>query len=210
VNPYLTSVAVRDSVSHRKDRTRLDESPIPGAYNAGTVSDASSTPAAVSIRIRPVTPDDRNALCALVRKVGVFESHEIAIADQLIDEAVAGSVDYAVTVAETSTSNATHVVGYVCFGHNPVTDAIYDLYWIAIDPDAQGRGWGRAILEDTERRIRALGGRGMTIETSSREPYAPARRLYERCGYRLAASIDDFYKPGDGLSLFVKFFRNGP
>jgi ribosomal protein S18 acetylase RimI-like enzyme len=202
-------VAVRDSVSHRIDRTRFSDSPIPGAYNAGTVSDASPTPAAVSIRIRPVTPDDRNALCALVRKVGVFESHEIAIADQLIDEAIAGSADYAVAVAESSASIGASIVGYVCYGHNPVTDAIFDLYWIAIHPDCQGRGWGRALLEDTERRICARGGRGMTIETSSREPYAPARRLYERCGYRLAASIDDFYKPGDGLSLFVKFFRNG-
>ena len=172
------------------------------------MSDVSPTSAAVSFRIRPVTPDDRNALCALVREVGVFESHEIAIADELIDAALAGSVDYAITVADSQAVNGASVVGYVCYGHNPVTDAMYDLYWIAIHPTAQGRGCGRALLEDTERRIRAHAGRGMTIETSSREPYAPARRLYERCGYRLAASIDDFYKPGDGLSLFVKFFTD--
>ena len=97
----------------------------------------------------------------------------------------------------------------MCYGHNPVTDAMYDLYWIAIHPAAQGRGCGARPRSKTPNvRIRERGGRGMTIETSSREPYAPARRLYERCGYRLAASIDDFYKPGDGLSLFVKFFTD--
>jgi ribosomal protein S18 acetylase RimI-like enzyme len=148
-----------------------------------------------------------------VREVGVFESHEIAVAEELIADAIAGSPDYAITIAEHfgegGLPHATDPVGYVCYGHNPVTDAVYDLYWIAIHPSRQGRGVGRALLEDTERRVRARGGRGMTIETSSRAPYAPARRLYERCGYRLAAAIDDFYKPGDGLSLYVKFFADG-
>ena len=143
----------------------------------------------------------------------MFEAHEIAVANELIEDAIAESPDYAITVAEFPESDAiagVGPVGYACYGHNPVTDAMYDLYWIVIHPMAQGRGVGRALVEETERQIRARGGRGMTIETSSREPYAPARRLYERCGYRLAASIDDFYKPGDGLSLYVKFFASPP
>lgn len=144
-----------------------------------------------------------------MRDVGVFETHEIAIAEELIDEAIAGSHDYAIAVAGPA-ANGTSAVGYACYGHNPVTDAMYDLYWIVIHPMAQGRGVGRALLEETERQVRLRGGRGMTIETSSREPYAPARRLYQRCGYRLAASIDDFYKPGDGLSMYVKFFASPP
>ena len=162
------------------------------------------------IGFRAIGPADRQALHAVIREVGVFEPHEIAVAEELIADALAGSPDYAITVAEDGctdpAASAGAVVGYACYGHNPVTDAVYDLYWIAIHPAAQGRGVGRSLLDDTERRVRERGGRGMTIETSSREAYAPARRLYERCGYRLAASIDDFYKPGDGLSLYVKFF----
>src|SRR5262249_2814781 len=97
------------------------------------------------------------------------------------------------------------IVGYICHGHNPVTDAIHDVYWIAVDPRAQGRGVGARLLEFAEERVRALRGRGIVIETSSRLEYAAARRLYEKAGYRRAAEIADFYKPGDHQLIYMKF-----
>jgi hypothetical protein len=32
----------------------------------------------------------------------------------------------------------------------------------------------------------------------------PTHRFYERCGYRQAAFLEDFYAPGDGKVIFVR------
>jgi hypothetical protein len=44
----------------------------------------------------------------------------------------------------------------------------------------------------------------IVIETSTRPQYEPTRGFYLRCGYELAASIADFYAPGDGKAMYVK------
>jgi ribosomal protein S18 acetylase RimI-like enzyme len=163
----------------------------------------------MDIYLRPVRPSDIDAIHALLRRVSVFEPHEIRVAEELLEEALSGSQDYVIHIAEEKTHDSgggTHrIVGYVCHGHNPVTDALYDLYWIAVDPAVHSRGVGRALIGHTEHCVREVRGRGIVIETSSRAEYEPARRLYERCGYRLMAEIPDFYKPGDALVLYVKF-----
>jgi hypothetical protein len=44
----------------------------------------------------------------------------------------------------------------------------------------------------------------LVVETSGTPAYAPARRLYESCGYRYEAVVHDFYSPGDDLIVFGK------
>jgi ribosomal protein S18 acetylase RimI-like enzyme len=164
------------------------------------------------LHIRALGADDPRPLAQLLRRVAIFEPHEIAVAEELIALALGGSRDYLVHVAEdTAAGNdadgGCRVVGYVCHGHNPVTDALHDLYWIAVDPRAQRQGVGLRLIERAEECVRTLKGRGMVIETSSRDEYGPARRMYERCGYRKAAEIADFYKPGDDQIVYLKFFE---
>ena len=159
-------------------------------------------------RIRPIQPHDAHEIRTLLRRVLVFEPHEVAVAEELVAESLKGSSDYVINVAEEADDNGNagtnRIVGYVCHGHNPVTDALYDVYWIAVDPGVQGRGMGRALLACAERSVREARGRGLVIDTSSRDIYQPARRLYESCGYRRVAEIPDFYKPGDGLVMYMK------
>ena len=95
-------------------------------------------------------------------------------------------------------------MGYACFGPHPLTQGTYDLYWIAVDPVAQGHGIGHALLARVEAEVQARGGRLLLIETSSTPAYASARRLYETSGYRCEAIIHDFYAPGDDLLIFSK------
>jgi ribosomal protein S18 acetylase RimI-like enzyme len=49
-----------------------------------------------------------------------------------------------------------------------------------------------------------MGGRLILVETSGTPSYAPAREFYEACGYRLQATIPDFYAPGDDLLIYAK------
>lgn len=162
----------------------------------------------MKLHIRDLRSDDVGALRTLLCCTAVFEQHEIEVAEELIREAVHGSRDYLVYVAEADAAAAhehPRIVGYACHGHNPVTDAMHDLYWIAVDPAAQGRGVGRALIAHTERSVRDLHGRGIAIETSSRSEYLPARSLYESCGYRKVAELPDYYKPGDNRIVYMKF-----
>ncbi len=42
------------------------------------------------------------------------------------------------------------------------------------------------------------------IETSAGERYVPTRGFYLKNGYRVEATMADFYSPGDGKVIFVK------
>ena len=94
--------------------------------------------------------------------------------------------------------------GYACFGPHSLTQGTYDLYWIVVDPTAQGHGIGHALLARVEAEVQARGGRLLLVETSSTPAYTAARRFYESSGYRCEATIHDFYAPRDDLVIFSK------
>ena len=114
----------------------------------------------MDVRIRDLRADDRASLERLLRRVAVFEPHEIGVAMELVAGALGTSGDYLIYVAEDAEgrerSDRGSIVGYICHGHNPVTDAIHDVYWIAVDPGVQGCGVGGQLLEFVEERVRTL------------------------------------------------------
>jgi ribosomal protein S18 acetylase RimI-like enzyme len=96
------------------------------------------------------------------------------------------------------------LVGYTCYGLIAATEGSYDLYWIAVEAARQRAGIGAAVLAETERLIRAAGGRRIYAETSGRSEYVPTRGFYERNGYAEEARLKDFYRPGDDKVIYVK------
>jgi ribosomal protein S18 acetylase RimI-like enzyme len=149
--------------------------------------------------IRPLAAGDRDRIHEIVTATGNFTPQEIAVAMEVIDDALAGDPEYVANVLE---ADPGRVAGYECHGPTPLTEGTWDLYWIAVDPAAQGGGFGRALLEHAERHVRARGGRLLLIETSSQESYGATIRFYERCGYPLLARIKEFYRPGDDKLIF--------
>jgi ribosomal protein S18 acetylase RimI-like enzyme len=93
------------------------------------------------------------------------------------------------------------VQGYACYGATPLTQGVYDLYWIAA---VQGKGFGRRLIEFVEQDVRKRGGRMLLIETSSQEAYGATIHFYEKTGYELVARIKNFYKIGDDKLVFLK------
>lgn len=151
---------------------------------------------------RPLEARDRDAVAAILERVGNFSHEERNTALELIDAwlTVGEASDYLCWVLEDETG----VRGYLCIGPTPLTDGTFDLYWIAVDPSAQGRGYGHALTSLAEAEARARGGRLLLIETASQETYAPTVRFYERAGYDLVSRIPDFYKVGDDKLTFAK------
>lgn len=155
--------------------------------------------------IRPFTRDDKPAVMQILRAVPEFKPEEVDIAEEVIDCYLEdpGASDYYIVVAEVDSG----VGGYVCFGPTPLTEGTWDIYWIAVAPDMQGKGIGGILLETAEKSIGEAAGRLAVIETSSLPSYARTRGFYSSRDYETVARIPDFYAPGDDKLILVKRLR---
>ena len=149
------------------------------------------------IHLASLQPSHRSRLDTSVRASSVFAEAEIAVALELFD---ATDDDYEFIGA----FDGSLLVGFACFGPTPSTERTYDLYWIAVHPEAQRTGAGAALMTEVERRLAERDARMVIVETSSRPAYEPTRRFYDRRGYRESARIQDFYTPGDDRLVLTK------
>jgi putative acetyltransferase len=62
------------------------------------------------------------------------------------------------------------------------SDGVYELSKMAVDPDWQGRGIGRRLVQAAIDRFQALEGRQLFLESSSK--LGPALHLYEALGFQ--------------------------
>lgn len=153
------------------------------------------------MRIRRLAPPDRDAIAALIRSDDTFHDEEVAVALELVDDALARpGRDYHVLVCE----DGGEVLGYVCFGPTPMTSWTWDLYWIATHRNARGRGVASRLCTAMEAELRTHGARIVRLETSQMEAYGSARALYARLRYVEVGRIPDFYKAGDDLIILSK------
>jgi ribosomal protein S18 acetylase RimI-like enzyme len=168
--------------------------------------DGRANPPREAFRIRPLEPCDRSPIEEMVVSSGKFDAVEIATALELVEEALEEGErsGYLFAVLETGNAKDTQVRGYACYGPVPLTQGVYDLYWIVVDPASQGTGLGRLLIAHVEQDVLNRGGRMILIETSSQDTYGATVRFYERNGYQLAARIRNFYKIGDDKLVFQK------
>lgn len=150
-----------------------------------------------------VVAADCDRVRTLIQSTEFFHAGEADVAVELVEERLkkGAASGYEFVMAEDEQGR---LLGYTCFGPIPCTVTSYDLYWIAVHPEAQGNGFGRKLNAETERRVRELGGTRIYAETSTRAQYFSTRAFYERMGYTLAEQLDDFYAPGDGRATYVK------
>lgn len=149
--------------------------------------------------------DDPERIRRLVSVTGFFNPEEIQVAEELVLERLAKGVSsgYQFVLAEYQG----RLAGYTCYGPIAGSANSFDLFWIAVHPEFQRRGMGRRLIQESERLIFAAGGRRVYIETSQRSDYASTRIFYENCGYRLEASLKDFYAPGDDKAIYCKVLK---
>ncbi len=156
--------------------------------------------------IRLLESRDRPSLEALLSDISVFSTEETSVALELIDFALnnPGQTDYLIYVL----AQQDEVIGYHCTGKRPLTDGVYDLYWIVVNQQKAGKGSGSRLLRHAERLVNEAKGRWLLCETSSRAIYDKTRSFYAKNGYEVVASIPDFYSTGDALMIYGKSFKN--
>ncbi len=145
--------------------------------------------------IRPMTRGDKPAVMRFLKVIPEFNPVEVTVAEELINSYLgdpSGS-GYHILVAEVNSL----VRGYICYGPTPLTEGTWDIYWMAVNPEAQGHGLGKALLASAEDKIKDARGRLILIETASKPEYEKTRLFHQSQGYELIACIPDFYEPGD-------------
>lgn len=156
-----------------------------------------------AVRVRPeLQPTDLEAIRRIVDSTGFFNPAESRIAVELAETRLARGEASGYHFLFADLEGAP--VAYACYGPIDGTVGSFDLYWIAVEQQHRRRRLGRLLLDETERLIRAAGGRRIYIETSNKAQYAPTREFYVRCNYQRAAVLDDFYGPGDDKVIYVK------
>jgi ribosomal protein S18 acetylase RimI-like enzyme len=155
------------------------------------------------VKVRRIQPPDRPGLKALLNAQTHFHSEEIRVALELIEIALAhpGEEDYVILCAGGKEGD---ILGYVCFGKAPLTDAVYDIYWIVVHPAYRKRGVGSSLLFQAEEEMKRRHARLLLIETSSTPPYEAPRAFYRKHGYLEIAQLRDYYRRGDHKIIFGK------
>jgi ribosomal-protein-alanine N-acetyltransferase len=91
------------------------------------------------------------------------------------------------------------VVGYAGLDHG---GDVADVMTLAVAPAARGRGWGRVLLDELERRARGRGAASVMLEV--RADNEPALALYENGGYAVVRTRSRYYQPGDVDALVLR------
>lgn len=159
-----------------------------------------------TVKIRRIQPQDRPSLKALLRAQSHFHPEEIRIALELIDIALAhpGEEDYMILCVEEGEGE---IRGYICYGKAPLTEAVFDIYWIVVHPAYWSQGIGSSLLRQAEVELVRRQARLLLIETSSTPPYAIPRAFYGKHGYREQARILNYYRPGDHKIIYGKTLK---
>lgn len=160
---------------------------------------------------RRLSPEDRPRIAELLEQVSAFTDEERAVALELVDTHIAQpeSDDYRFILSylHEHGRSGDGLAGYLCYGRTPMTQATYDLYWVATSPALARSGVARGLVTRMEGEIAQEGGGIVRVETGSREGHGAAVHFYDSLGFARTAVIPDFYAPGDDLLIFIKRVR---
>jgi aminoglycoside 6'-N-acetyltransferase I len=137
---------------------------------------------------------DKDTLFKIINSIYLFSEDEKTVAKELIEE-----------VYENETDGKVH--GYHCTGKRSMTEGVYDMYWIAVDPNYHNKGVGKLLINHAEKFVKDQNGNLILAETSSKDSYINTRAFYKANNYEVLAEIKDFYKKDDNLIIFGKYIR---
>ena len=152
---------------------------------------------------RGIKPEDRNNIEEILRSSGFFYEFEIETALEIADETLEKGTERSGYYWLKATDED-GVIAFANYGKNSFSTHSWDLYWIAVHQNSRNKKLGSVMLKAIEDDVRRLGGKILWIETSGRPLYASTEAFYRKNGYELAASLKDFYGPGDPKQIYSK------
>jgi ribosomal protein S18 acetylase RimI-like enzyme len=154
--------------------------------------------------IRFSTLDDTTALIALAAASGLFEPSQTEDLAQMLD-------------GHFSNENQTQDIWLTDYDNEPVgmayiapermTEGTWNLYLIAVHPDRQKQGRGKALLSYVEQMLTKRGERILLVETAGTDDFEYVRAFYRQNGYEEEARIREFYTAGVDKIVFRKALK---
>ena len=157
--------------------------------------------------IPPLQLKDKEALFRIINSIQLFSDEEKIVAKELLEEVLYNKFQdyYNVFVYENEIDGKVH--GYHCTGKRTMTEGVFDMYWIAVDPNYHNKGIGKLLINHAEKFVKEKKGNLILAETSSKDSYKSTRAFYKANNYESLAEIKDFYKKDDNLIIFGKYIR---
>jgi ribosomal protein S18 acetylase RimI-like enzyme len=99
---------------------------------------------------------------------------------------------------------AGELVGYLSVIDFP-DRSVVEVLNVGVDPDAQGEGHGKAMMDYAERLAREASRHKLTLVTNVKN--AQARRFYEGIGFTAVSEAENYYGDGETRVVFEKAVR---
>jgi GNAT superfamily N-acetyltransferase len=147
-------------------------------------------------------PEHREPLLRLIGSVGEFSADDIECASAVVADAYE-SGRYTRHVA----LSGSKIAGFACYAPTALTETVFDLYWIAVDPRIRRAGIGTSLLQFVEDEIRRRGGQILLIETASKPSFGGTHLFYQRLGYSQTCRVKDFYRVASDKLVFCKTLK---
>ena len=151
--------------------------------------------------IRLATPNDKKAILAIADAVGIFTPPELEQTSDVLEEYFGGDREGG---QEWLVYDDDGVKGVTYYAPELYTDGVWNLYFLAVDPQFQSRGIGTQLVQYVEQSLADKGERLLLIDTSSLPSYEGTRAFYRKLEYEQVASIRDFYRAGEDKIIFLK------
>lgn len=154
--------------------------------------------------IRLTTPDDTIALIALAAASGLFDPNQTDDLAQMLDRHFSDK-DEIQDIWLTDYDN--EPVGIAYIAPERMTEGTWNLYLIAVHPDRQKQGRGKALLSYVEQMLMKRGERILLVETAGTDDFEYVREFYRQNGYEEEARIREFYTAGIDKIVFRKALK---
>lgn len=151
--------------------------------------------------IRPITPDDTDALIALADSIKLFSSGELEELGQMLTDSFSKDGD---THPFWITDDDNGLVGLAYCEPERMTSGTWNLQLIAVHPNHQKQGRGAKLLDFLEQTLAKRGARVLLVETMGTPDFEYVRSFYRKNGYDEEARIREFYAEGADKIVFRK------
>jgi ribosomal protein S18 acetylase RimI-like enzyme len=162
--------------------------------------------------IRLATLDDTKALIDLAAASGLFDPNQTDSLAQMLDQHFSDR-ETALEEGKNGTQDIwltdddNEPVGMAYIAPERMTEGTWNLYLIAVHPDRQKQGRGKALLRHVEQMLTERGERILLVETAGTDDFEYVRAFYRKNDYEEEARIREFYAAGVDKIVFRKALK---
>lgn len=153
-----------------------------------------------------INREDRERIEEILLSTKFFYDYEIQTALEIVDETLTKGMEKS-GYHWLKVTDEGGIIAFANYGKDAFSTHSWELYWIAVHDDSRHKKLGTTLLKAIEDNIRKSGGKILWVETSGRPLYAATEGFYLRNGYKLQASLKDYYGPNDPKQVYSKILQ---